>query len=148
MYRLNNSDVGLNAPRRASANSSNNNISAPSHEQNSVNRTSGLLNCSVSHIENQVLSMTNPIVSVVSSSMDLFGPNESSGLQTMNSIDPSISNFLTAPSNASDNCKYGVASTHFAAGTKSKKAEHGSSTKPKSVKRPTDAVHSKSPKKA
>lgn len=156
MYKSNNSDDGLNSQRRTNTNiasyNSNNSLSVQSNQQNSVNRISGLLNSSSSHIGNQGRSATNPMVSVVASSMDLFGPNPtvSNGPQMMNSIDTGISNRQSSYSSLTNLnapvIAYGAMPTHFAAGKKSKKVEQGSGTKPKSVKRPIDDIYPKKPK--
>ena len=134
MSALKGGDVDANELQRLNANhddihtGANNStgISATSRDQNGTSR------------ESQLHGVTAPIVSVVSSSMDLFGPIESNNPQTLKNVDDTT----TASSQsvlAHEFDKYGVLSNHFAAGTKIKNIEQANDARSKSIKRSNKA---------
>jgi hypothetical protein len=142
MFTSKGSDVSLNSQRRSNTNPVKlKGLSVTTNEHNAVRRGAGLQNSSSSHVENQLRNVATPIVSVISSSMDIFGSGQPSNPRTVNTVDSStttsypISANVAAPSFTSEPSKYGITSTQFAAGTKSEKSEPATSTKPKSVKR-------------
>jgi hypothetical protein len=142
MFTSKSSDASLNSNANLVRSNKSNGMSVTSNEHNSGGRVAGLLNSSSSHMENQLRSVTAPIVSVISSSMDFFGSTESNDPQTMNNVDGttttrprSITANLTGPISPSDIGKYGYMSNQLATDAKSKKAEQASSSKPKSIKR-------------
>ena len=146
MFTSKSSDASLNSQHRSNTNlvrfNSKNNLSVPTNDQNVAGRVAGLLNSSSSHMENQFRSTTAPIVSVISSSMDLFGSDESKEPHNRYNIDGttttssySIAANLTATTRNSEMSKYGNISAQLVAGINSEKVEQTSSSKPKSVKR-------------
>ena len=143
MFTSKSSDVSFNSQRKTDTNlvrfNSSSNISVASNERSGEGRVTGLQNGSSSHVENHLSSMTAPTVSVISSSMEIFGSAESNDPLTMNKIDSatntgssySVSANLAAPSFISELNMHVKMPAQFVAATKSEKV----CIKPKSMKR-------------